>query len=169
MIGAAAASSIGVTKGFSTGEAGSFCRRRTAVLPDERQTPTSIVASFSRKPASTRSASAAISVFLAARFLWTQSAASSADWSWPRSASNCSRSAADCSGPRTVRGRTDDLLPAARSRRRGRPLALPPRLVAVARLRRPCQRRRLCWRRPPSRLRQGPARRDRPRRRCRPG
>jgi hypothetical protein len=34
--------------------------------------------SFSRKPASTRSASAAINVFLAPRFLWTQSAASSA-------------------------------------------------------------------------------------------
>ena len=38
-----------------------------------------IVASFSRKRASTRSASAAISVFLTARLLWTQSAASSDD------------------------------------------------------------------------------------------
>src|SRR4029077_1666165 len=46
---------------------------------------TSIVASFSRNPASTASASEVISVFLAARFLWTQSAASSADWSWSRS------------------------------------------------------------------------------------
>ena len=67
----------------------------------------SIVASLSRKPASTRSASASVSVFLRERFLWTQSAASSADWSWPMSASNCSRTAADCSGPSMVRaGRT---------------------------------------------------------------
>ena len=65
----------------------------------------SIVASLLRKPASTRSASAEIKVFLAARFLWTQSAASSADWSWPRSTSSRSRNAADCSGPRMIRGR----------------------------------------------------------------
>ena len=53
--------------------------------PNGNPTPTSgvnsIVASFSRKPASTKSASASISAFLAARFLWTQSAASFADWS----------------------------------------------------------------------------------------
>ena len=81
------------------------------------------------------------------------------------SASNCSRSAADGSGPRTVRARTDGFLPA-RESCRAAAFPLPPRLVAVARLRRPCERRRPCWRRPPSRLRQDQARRDRLRRRC---
>ena len=63
----------------------------------------SIVASFSRKPTSTLSASVTISVFLAERLLWTQCAASSAVCS-RRSASNRSRTAADCSGPRGARG-----------------------------------------------------------------
>ena len=60
---------------------------------------------FSQNPASTASASAVISVFLAARFLWTNLRASSADWSWSRSRSSLSRNAADCSEPRMVRVR----------------------------------------------------------------
>ncbi len=57
----------------------------------------STVATFSRKIASRRSASELVSVFLAGRFLWTQSAASSDDRSRSRSATNWSRSAAESS------------------------------------------------------------------------
>jgi hypothetical protein len=92
-------------EGLSVGIRPVLCRCRR--LDVGASVGTSIVASLSRKPASTRSASATISVFLAARFSWTQSAASSADTSWLRSASNRSRSSPDASGPRMVRaGRT---------------------------------------------------------------
>ena len=127
-----------------------------------------IVASLSRKRASTRSASAAISLFFAARFLWTQSAASSADWNWPRSASNRSLSAADCSGSRRLRaGRASSsvqrrsaeapgFLFSATAAGRNR-AATPSFSAAPALLARPL-----------SRLRRDPARRDRPRLRCQP-
>jgi hypothetical protein len=110
MMAAAAVSSVGARKGFSTGEAipaaGADCGSAS------REEAASIAASLSRKPDSTLSASAAISVFLAARLAWTQSAASSADWSWPRLASNRSRNAADCSVARSSRaGRMGFSLP----------------------------------------------------------
>ncbi len=60
----------------------------------------SIAASLSRKLVSMRAESGAVNVFFAGRFLCTQSAASSSEWRSARSATSCSRSAADCSGPR---------------------------------------------------------------------
>ncbi len=101
-IGAAATASNAVRKGSLTREAASIAGPEFA-SPGRPLDANSIDASRSRKPASTASASASISVFLAARFLWTQSEASSADWSRPMSVNNCSRSAADWSGSRTVR------------------------------------------------------------------
>ena len=68
-----------------------------------------IDASLFLKALSTRSASAAISVFLAGMFLWTQSAASSSDSSCAAVASNCSRSVDDCSGSGVARGGRSDL------------------------------------------------------------
>ena len=43
-------------------------------------------------------------MFFARRFLWTQSAASSADLRSPNSATSRSRSAFDCAAARTIRG-----------------------------------------------------------------
>src|SRR5580704_14702327 len=106
MIGAAAAACKAAGKGSPTGGAPSIAGPEFA-SPWRAKDRTSIVASLPQKPVSTASASASISVFLAARFLWTQSAASSADRSSPMPASNSSRNAADGSGPRTVlAGRT---------------------------------------------------------------
>ena len=68
-----------------------------------------IDASLSLKALSTRSAAAAISVFLAGMFLWTQSAASSSDWSCATVASNCSRNVDDCSGSSVARAGRSDL------------------------------------------------------------
>ncbi len=110
MTGAATESSVVPRKGFSIGGMVSSAREHCG-LPRRAADVASIVASYSRKPASTRSASASISVFLAARFLWTQSAASSADWRFATSASNCSRSAADGSGGQNNPDRLGDLLP----------------------------------------------------------
>ena len=97
MIVAAAGSSVEAREHcFSIPAPNSDCRSSS------RAEAASISASLSPKSDTTLSASAAISVFLAARLAWTQSAASSADWSWPRLASNRSRNAADCSDPRTA-------------------------------------------------------------------
>ena len=84
-------------------ERSGFQRRGADRGHSSRAPDASIVASLSRKPASTRSASASISVFLAPRFSWTQPAAWSADWSLTMSAIIWSRNAADGSGPRMVR------------------------------------------------------------------
>jgi len=90
MIGAAAAAFIAVRKGSPTAGAASIAGTEFA-SPWRSAAATSIFASLSRKPASTASASTSISVFLVARFLWTQSAASSADWSHNHSPSRVDR------------------------------------------------------------------------------
>ena len=107
MIGAAAEASINSTKICSLAEA----EPSPATEPAGSSTEACIDwidASLSLKELSTRSASAAISVFLAGMFLWTHPAASSSDWRSATVASNCSRKFADCSGSSVVgTGRSD--------------------------------------------------------------
>ena len=108
MIGAATEASISSTKICSLAVA----EPSPATEPAGSSTEVCIDwidASLSLKALSTRSESAAISVFLAGMFLWAQSAASSSDWSCATVASNCSRSFADCSVSSVARAGRSDL------------------------------------------------------------
>jgi hypothetical protein len=116
MIGAAIDASISSTKICSLAVAEPWAATEPAGSSTEACIDW-IDASPSLKALPTRSASAAIRVFLAGMFLWTQPAASSSDWSCATIASNCSRSFADCSGPSVARaGRS--VVPGAGSRSR---------------------------------------------------
>jgi hypothetical protein len=95
---------LGTVKGSAL-----FARRLVARIVNSLPRRSARLSSFDRgeplsELASTVSASAGVRVFLAGRFLWTQSAASSADFRSLSSATSRSRSASDWSVASTILG-----------------------------------------------------------------